>query len=286
LSIKNKNKNTMDSLQSHHITDLYCLVDDLLPKQLPSGKGGRPAMLSDSEFLTILIWNTLTWRQKTIRDLHNSIRMYHRKDFPSIPKYRGFIDQCHRLIPVCLTLLRQLLCIDAPVRLMDATMLPVCRLKRADSHKVAKRIAAFGKNHQGWHYGFKLHTSCDLQGRLCAVVLTPANVHDAQAIPYIINQNTRLAVGDTLYGARVMREKIWKTYGTVILAPPHPTQKTKIMTGWQHLFLHLRSKIECMFDYLKEHLHIVTSFPRSVKGYIFHYIRILLGYQILKIADI
>jgi len=32
-------------------------------------------------------------------------------------------------------------------------------------------------------------------------------------------------VGDTLYRARVMRGKIWRIYGTVIIAPPHPTQK-------------------------------------------------------------
>jgi len=27
-------------------------------------------------------------------------------------------------------------------------------------------MATFGRNHQGWHYGFKLHVSVDLEGRL------------------------------------------------------------------------------------------------------------------------
>lgn len=275
----------MDSLQPHHITDLYCTVDDLLPKPANESKRGRPALLSDAELVTALIRNTLIRRQKTIRGLYRSMKMYHPKEFPRIPRYRGFVTHCHRTIPVCLLLLKKLLSIKAPFKIMDATMLPVCRLKRADSHKVAKKIAQFGKNHQGWHYGFKLHASCDIEEKLCGIALTPANVHDAQMMPSILNSYTKVAVGDTSYGARVMGERIWKEYGTVIIAPPHPTQKKKIMTDWQHLVLRLRSKVESMFDFLKEHLHLVTSFPRSVNGYLFHYMRILLGYQMIKILE-
>jgi hypothetical protein len=164
---------------------------------------------------------------------------------------------------------------------MDATMLPVCKRKRANTHRVARNIAKFGKNYQGWHYGFKLHASIDKGGRFCGLALTPANIHDAQMMPKILNKHAKIAVGDTLYGARVMKQKIWENYGTIIIAPPHPTQNKKIITPWQYALLNLRSKIESVFDYLKEHLHLVSSFPRSVKGYLFHYARILLGYQIM-----
>lgn len=272
------------SLQLHHIIDVYCWIDDIVPKKSPSKKGGRPALLSDSEVVTILVWNVLMIRQKTLKDLHRWIRLYHAADFPKMPAYRGFVDHCHRLIPVYLRLLQSLLCVAQPIRLVDATMIPVCKLKRADSHKVAKTIAQFGKNHQGWHYGFKLHASVDARGRLCGVALTPANVYDAQMLPEILNHHAKLAVGDTLYGARVMREKIWNAYGTVIIAPPHPSQKRKIATLWQNEFLSFRSKIESVFDYLKEHLHLVTSFARSVNGYLLHYLRILLAYQIMALC--
>lgn len=275
----------MLSLQPHHITDLYCLVDDLLPRQPANPRGGRPSLLSDSELVTALIWNALVLRQKTIKDLYRSLQLYHQPEFPRLPRYRGFVTDCHRITAVCLSLLQQLLCTTEPVRIMDTTMLPVCKPHRVDSHKVARNIADFGKNHQGWHYGFKLHASVDARGALCGIALTPASVYDAQMMPKILNEHAKVAVGDTLYGASVMRRHIWERYGTVIVAPPHPAQKKKLLTHWQYLLLRWRSKIESVFDYLKEHLHLVTSFPRSITGYLFHYVRILLAYQLLALAS-
>jgi len=146
---------------------------------------------------------------------------------------------------------------------------------------VAKSIAAFGKNHQGWHYGFKLHVACNLKGHLSAIYFTPANEHDAQVIPRLVNDQTKLGIGDGAYNASVMRRQIWQKYGCFILAPPHPKQDKKIATHLQIAFLKVRPKIECVFDYLKEHLHIVTSFPRSINGYLLNYVRNLLAYQVM-----
>jgi hypothetical protein len=273
----------MFSLQLHHIVDLYCLVEETLPVEATSPRGGRPPLLSTGEIVTILIWNTLALRHQTLKDLYQALVLYHRKDFPRLPKYRGFVDQCHRTLPLLVMLLQTLLSQTAPVRIVDSTMLPVCTLPRANSHKVAKGRAEFGKNHQGWHYGFKLHASVDLEGKLCGLYFTGASFHDAQALPNILNRYAKVAVGDTLYGARVMGRKIWEAYGTVIIAPPHPKQKKKIMTKWQHWLLRTRTKIESVFDYLKEHLHLVSSFPRSMNGYLLHYVRILLGYQVVAL---
>lgn len=273
---------TMLSLQLHHIVDLYCLVEETLPKETPS-RSGRPALLSQSELITILIWNTLALRHQTLSDLYQALTLYHQKDFPHLPKYRGFVAACHRSLPLLITLLQTLLSRTSPVRIVDATMLPVCTLPRSNSHKVAQTVASFGKNHQGWHYGFKLHASIDLSGKLCGIYFTDASCHAAQALPKILNEHTKIAVGDTLYGAKVMGRYIYDTYGTIIIAPPHPKQKKKLMTKWQHWLLRIRTKIEATFDYLKEHLHLVSSFPRSVNGYLLHYVRILLGYQVMAL---
>lgn len=273
----------MLSLQLHHIVDLYCLVEETLPRQKPLPQGGRPPLLSNGELITILIWNTLALRHQTLKDLYQALILYHQKDFPHLPKYRGFVDQCHRNLPLLVTLLQTLLSRTAPVRIVDATMLPVCTLPRANNHKVAQASARFGRNHQGWHYGFKLHASIDLSGKLCGIYFTDASFHDAQALPKTLNQHAKMVVGDTFYGARVMGRHIYETYGTIIIAPPHPRQKKKLMTQWQHWLLRTRTKIEATFDYLKEHLHLVSSFPRSVSGYFLHYVRILLGYQVLAL---
>jgi hypothetical protein len=270
----------MLSLSKDNIIALFVWIDDNLPKTAKP-QGGRPTILTDSELVTILLWNVFLGRHKTLKDIYRFTNTYHSDDFPRIPNYVGFVYHCHRAIPLLINLLKQLLHTQAPLRFMDSTMLEVCKLIRANSHRVAKDIASFGKNHQGWHYGFKLHASVDKRGRLCGIALTPANVFDAHLMPKILNKDTKVAVGDSHYGASVMRKKIFDAYGTLIIAPPHFKQRTKIMTSWQHLLLKARPKIESVFDYLKEHMHLVTSFPRSVSGYLLHYLRILVGYQLM-----
>lgn len=269
-------------VQAHHIIDLYCWFDDLMPK-VPE-RTGRPPALSESEVLTLLVWNMLSSNQKTLKGLYRHASLYHARDFPSIPSYQAFVDACHRSLPLMLWLLKELLQDEASVRIVDSTMLPVSKLHRADSHRTAKGLAQFGKNHQGWHFGFKLHASIDVEGKLAGIALTGAGVYDAQAMLAILNEHCNIAVGDTLYGARVMGKKVWKEYGTVIIAPPWPKQNKKIAAPWQIELLDLRSKIESVFDVLKEHLHLASSFPRSVAGYLLHYVRVLLGYQIMALS--
>jgi len=272
----------MPLLHTHHIIDLYCWVDDSVEQSRRSS--GRPALLSASEMITILVWHTIVLKQHTLKDIHTHLVLYHRSDFPRIPVYQKFVEGCHRVAPEMFRILTMLLSDTEATRIMDATMLPVCRLHRAENHKTAKNIARFGKNWQGWHYGFKLHASISLDGRLCGLALTDASVYDAQMEYRLLNGYTRVAVGDTLYGASVMRRKMWELYGTVIISPPFPKQNKRIATPWQIDLLNKRSKIESVFDYLKEHLHLVSSFPRSIFGYLVHYVRILLSYQIMDLV--
>lgn len=276
-------QNTMLSLQLHHIVDLYVWVDDLMPKKEMRTKG-RPSTVSDSELVTLLVWNTIVLKQSTLKDIHNAAVMYHKNDFPKLPRYSAFVDHCHKVLPKEIAVLERILVGDSPIALVDSTMLEVCKLHRTDSYSVAKNIAEFGKNWQGWHFGFKLHAAVTPQGILSKLFFTGANFYDAQALPFILSKKVKIAVGDTLYGASVMRKKIWEGYGTVIVSPPFPKQNKKIATPWQNVLLNTRSKIETVFDYLKNHLHLVSSFPRSPKGYLVHYVRVLLSYQIMALT--
>jgi hypothetical protein len=275
------------SLQRDHITDLFVLVDDSLPKKLKHRKGaGRPANLTSSEVVTLLIWNTLAMKQKTLRDVYEYSRIHLGNEFKNIPSYNAFLDQCHKSTGILLFLLKKILNTKSAIKFVDSTMIEVCKLQRADSHKVAKSIAAFGKNHQGWHYGFKLHATFDIHGYLCGFALTPANIYDAQMLGILSNKDTRIIVGDSAYGAKAMYEYIYERDGTLIITPPHYKQRKKIAALWQNVLLNLRSKVESNFDYLKNHLHLVSSFPRSVKGLLFHYARILLGYQVCTLNQL
>ena len=267
----------MHALQRHHIVDLFVWVDDHLPKQV--AKTGRKPLLSQSEVLTILIWDGLNEPHKTLKDTYSWIKRDYADCF-QLPSYKNFVLHLHRALPVMIWLLQSLLRYESELRFADSTMLQVCKLQRADDHKVAKGVADFGKNWQGWHYGFKLHASIDQHNNLTGICFTPAHEYDAQHMEQLIKGGTKVLVSDSHYGASPMRKRLWKRQKIIVVAPPHYKQKKLLMSKPQQLLLEMRPKIEAVFDYLKEHMHLVSSFPRSVNGYFVHYLRILLGYQV------
>ena len=284
----------MRILHKNNIIDLFVWVDDSLPKELRYSrklgnnncrKVGRPAALSVSETITILLFSNLTAPQKLLKDVWKWAITNHSDDF-KVPCCSKFIEHCHKAIPHMERLLKELLVSDANLRFIDSTMLPVCRQCRADNHRVAKDYANWGKNHQGWWYGFKLHAAIDEHGNLAAIWFTPANEADSQQIPKLVDDNTDVAVGDGGYNAEVMRRHMWRDHKCYVLAPPHPKQNKKLSRKIQIELLKAREKIECVFDYLKNHLNLVTSFPRSINGYFLNYLRNLLGYQIGKLMGL
>lgn len=266
------------ALESHHIVDLFVLIDDAVAEPVRP-QGGRPKLAKDSEIITLLIWNCLSsTRQRTLKDIFHWALLYHRGDVPKLGTYGAFVAHCHRLLPQLLKLLGQLL-VPAEIQLVDSTKLPVCRNHRKDSYKVAAGFAGWGRNWQGFWFGFKLHAAVDLEGRLSSITFTPADVYDGHVTPRLVRPETKIVVGDSHYGDKIAREKLWRKYGIVVVAPVHYKQVSKIMASWQQKLLVARVKVECTFDYLKEHLNLVSSFPRSRDGYMLHYVRILLGYQ-------
>lgn len=271
----------MRLLRAHHIKNLIAVVDGLLPRPAANPKGGRPVILHTNEVIGLLLFSGIVAPQRTMKGVYNWAQTYYYRRF-RLPSYKSFVRKCHQALPNMLCILDQLLVKSASIRFMDSTMLHVCKLVRANRHRVAKTAAGFGMNWQGWHYGFKLHAACDPEGRLAAVYFTAANAHDGQQIPHLVNGATAIAVGDGTYNASVMRRKMWREHRAHILAPPHPKQNKKLLEQWQLLLLRKRTKIECTFDYLKEHLLLETSFPRSVQGYALHYVRVLLAYQLMR----
>lgn len=264
----------MRALQRHHIVDLFVWVDDLVVQ--PVRPGQKPT-LKDSELLTILMWDGLTEPHKTLKSIYTWIERDYRDCFPKLPPYQKFVAHVHRLLPRLVWLLQSLLSVQAPLRFCDSTMLPVCKLVRANRHKVARGVAAFGKNHQGWHYGFKLHAAVDHQGMLAAVHFTPANEYDAQQVERLVNRATKVVVGDSHYAASPMVKRLFQRYGIITVAS---NKKRALMSKWQQFLLELRPKVEATFGKLKEQAFLVSSFPRSLAGYFVHYLRVLIGYQL------
>ena len=265
----------MKTVSKDNIINLFVFLDDTLAKEAKTGR--RPA-LGDNEVLTILIWAGLTESPRTLRAVYNWIVREYAGYF-RLPAYKNFVLACHRILPLMAEVLSGLLATKSPLRFADSTMIAVCRNIRSDRHRVAKDVAKWGKNWQGWHYGFKLHIAIDHQNRLCAAVITGANEHDNQVMGQLVNEHTRVLVGDTHYGGSVQRRKLWQKYGIVIVAPAQIKQKKGLYSQLQLKLLRMRPKVEAVFGLLKQKFSLVSSYPRSVNGYFVHYLRVLLGYQ-------
>lgn len=222
----------MSTLESQPITDLYCLVDSLVP-QVQKPSGGRPQLLSDAELVTSLLWKGLTVQQHTLKDIWKWLRREQKQNFPRVPKYKGFLAHCHRNLKVLASLLEKLLLTTSRIRLVDSTVLQVCKLSRADSHKVAGEVASFGKNGSGWHFGFKLHATFNPDGLLAAFCFTPANESDVMQLPRLVEENM-VAVGNAGYTARVMRGKLWREKRCLVVSTPRQKQNSQVLTNWQY----------------------------------------------------
>lgn len=79
----------MRALQRHHIVNLFVGIDDLLPKAVHPGR--QPA-LTDSEMVTILIWDGLTEPHKNLSSIYDWIAREYKDYFPKLPAYQNFLS--------------------------------------------------------------------------------------------------------------------------------------------------------------------------------------------------
>jgi hypothetical protein len=163
-----------------------------------------------------------------------------------------------------------------PIRYTDASEVPVCRNKNADKHKTMKDLASWGKSSKGYFYGLKLHLTVDRQGNILAFRLTTGSPHDSQSFAELNRGLTGLFITDAGYlGVPLTtRQRLFSSVRK---------DMKKLATKKQLALLGTRQCVEESFRQLKELHHLVTNFPRSVKGYIANYCYALLAYQMKKV---
>jgi hypothetical protein len=278
------------------LVHLFCLVDDLVSEiqtnQLnppTQNSRGRTAVLCSSEIVTLGIlyqWSGI----KSVKGFYETAKHHklYQQAFPAWPSYKIFVEQMNLQSTLALNILVILLACNRTthtqrkqhLQFVDATPLPVCKNKRISSHKVAKEVAELGKSSTGWFYGFKLHITCNEQGELLSVTITPGNTDDRTPLKKLFKHLKGIVVGDAGY----VSEK-WKEYfekiGIHLFTATKKTMK-KLMTKLQHCLLKRRQRIESVFHVLKDNLNMVSSLPRSVNGHFARYIYGLVAYCFMQ----
>ena len=91
---------------------------------------------------------------------------------------------------------------------------------------------------------------------------------------------TGIFVADAGYISKKLAQEFYQENKRILLAKPRANMK-KIITAFEEKLYSTRMLIEINFRQLKLFYGLVTSLPRSVKGYLANYIYSLLAYQII-----
>ncbi len=271
------------------LVKLFCMIDDFWKTfepewkkhQLGQGikKVRRPAGLSMSEVMTILIlFQTVGFRN--FKTFYVGYILTHlKRDFPGAPSYTRFLElKKQAIFPMYCFLLNQMgKCTG--ISYIDSTSLEVCHLKRTWDHRVFKGMARKGKTTKGWFYGFKLHIVTNQKGELLAFALTPGNVNDRKPVQKLCKHIFGKLFGDKGYISKCLFEDL-QSNGVQLVTKLKNNMKNKLMSLTDRILLKKRGIIESIIDQLKNIFQIEHSRHRSPVNFIVNLLSGMVAYSL------
>jgi len=171
------------------------------------------------------------------------------------------------------------------IKFTDATETPVCLLKNAKRHKTMAAFATKSKSGKGYYFGLKTHISADLEGRILALQFTSATGNDRAVFKQMNKKLEGLFVADAGYVGEQFTKEFYIEHERMVMTATRRNMK-KIATQEQTELLNLRMKVETHFRMLKVVYGFITSMPRSVGGYLVHYLSAIVAHLLQLLATI
>lgn len=165
------------------------------------------------------------------------------------------------------------------VKYTDATDLPVCLKKNADSHRVMRGLAGFGHSAKGWYYGLKMTMTRDAKGNILGLRFTAPSANDRDIFRSINRDILGVIVADAGYVSKQLERDMYLEGKRWILVRPYKTMK-RLCTKWQEILYKSRFRIEFDFRSLKMFHGLASSLPRSVNGHMANYLNAILSFVI------
>ena len=166
-----------------------------------------------------------------------------------------------------------------PIKHTDSTDLPVCLPKNGSRHQTMKALAHWGKNGKGWFYGLKLHLTSDYRRKVLAVLFTSGNRADASVFLKLNKGLSGIFLADAAYTGESLARDFYQENRRILLAKPRKNMK-KIMSDIEFALYQTRMMVEWNFLSLKKTFGIVSSLPRSIDGYLSHYLYALCAFML------
>lgn len=227
---------------------------------------GRKPILANSDIVTAVIFkqrqNIAT--KKSLYDILEPSCSYHR--------FVVALNRAVKYLAAIITAVIDFLRKEAHlIKFTDSTELPVCLYKNAGHHKTMSALAEFSRSSKGPFYGLKLHLSADVEGRVLGIRLTPGNVDDRKIFRKMNEKLRGLFGADTGYVGEEFEKDFFIENERMVVTGSRKNMR-KLAASWQIALLNLRMKVEVHFRLLKVCYGLVTSFPRSIDGYLTHYL--------------
>jgi hypothetical protein len=252
---------------------VYCLVDELLeesrgdPGWRRVRRRGPDPVLADSEVLTMEVVGEFLGLDQDVA-IYRYFRREHPDWFPALRRVHRttFARQAanlwvlkERLWGLLLDRVRH----DPALSVVDSVPTPVCRFGRAYTCRRFRGAAAFGHDpgSRATIYGFRHHLRISWPGVVRAVSIAPANIHDRDLVPELVEGAAGQVLGDRNY---------WDPRLTAALAPagialqaPFKMRATDADPGGSRVLGRVRWRIETVVAQLVERFHLKRIWARD-----------------------
>lgn len=153
---------------------------------------------------------------------------------------------------------------DPALAFVDSIPVPVCRFGRAYGCSRFRGEAAFGRDtgSKATIYGFRDHLRVNWPGLITATSLAPANVHDRDLVPELVEDATGWTLGDRNYWDPHLTEDLARA-GIALLAP-FKKRATDPDPARSQFITKKRWRIETVASQLVERSHLKRVWARDV----------------------
>lgn len=256
------------------LVSLYVLVDDWwkLNHALDPPRTGRPALLTDSEVLTLAI--LAQWpRFRSERDFWRFARAHLREYFPNLCSQSQFNRRVRALESEMCSLQRafalEIAEPSAVYRVLDTTLVPAIVRVRASRKGLFAGQATFGRSASKteWIYGFKVALVVDPQGVVSAFGLAPASSDERPIGEALVATDRHDAyLADKGFSA-VDWERHWlEVYGALVAATPKNNDRRAWPEADRRWASGKRQVIEGVIGQLKDFFGLERHRAKTLQG--------------------
>jgi hypothetical protein len=169
---------------------------------------------------------------------------------------------------------------DPLVSCVDSIPVPVCRFGRAYTCSRFRGEAAFGRDtgSKATFYGLRTHLRISLPGAISAISLAPANVHDRDLVPELVEGARGWTLSDRNYWDPQLTEEL-AAEGMALLAP-FKKRATDPDPDRSHFITTKRWRIETVASQLVERFHLKRVWARDAWHLTSRILRIVLSHTI------